>query len=102
MLRSHGIKVESGFIENELKKINEVFIKYITKKMPFVTVKVAQSLDGKIAAYTGDSKWITSDKSRSLAHRLRRDYDAIMVGINTVLRDNPRLDAWYSKNIFSR
>ena len=76
MLRSHGITVESGFLENELKKINEVFIKYITKKIPFVTVKVAQSLDGKIAAHTGDSKWITSDKSRALAHRLRRDFDA--------------------------
>ena len=65
--------------------------------MPFVTVKVAQSLDGKIATYTGDSKWISSDRSRGYAHRLRQEYDAIMVGVNTVLRDNPRLDVWFSK-----
>jgi len=97
ILRQHNIKVKAGFLEQELKKINEVFIKYITKKMPFVTVKVAQSLDGKIATKTGDSKWITSDKSRSYAHRLRQNYDAIMVGVNTVLRDNPKLDVWFSK-----
>lgn len=97
ILRQHNIKVEVGILEEELRKINEVFIKYITKRMPFVTVKVAQSLDGKIATKTGESKWITSDKSRAYAHRLRRDYDAIMVGVNTVLRDNPRLNAWFSK-----
>jgi len=77
--------------------MNEVFIKYITKKIPYVTVKVAQSLDGKIATESGDSKWITSDKSRALAHRMRKDYDAIVVGVNTVLRDNPSLNAWFSK-----
>jgi len=97
ILRQQGIKVKAGFLEDKLKKINEVFIKYITKRMPFVTVKVGQSLDGKIATRTGDSKWITSDKSRSYAHRLRLDYDAIMVGVNTVLRDDPKLDAWFSK-----
>jgi len=97
ILRQHNIKVEVGILEEELKKMNEVFIKYITKRMPFVTVKVAQSLDGKIATKTGESKWITSDKSRAYAHRLRRDYDAIMVGVNTVLRDNPRLNAWFSQ-----
>jgi diaminohydroxyphosphoribosylaminopyrimidine deaminase/5-amino-6-(5-phosphoribosylamino)uracil reductase len=80
-----------GFLEDRLRKLNEVFIKYITKRIPFITVKVGQSLDGKIATRTGDSKWITSDKSRNYAHRLRREFDAIMVGVNTVLRDNPRL-----------
>jgi diaminohydroxyphosphoribosylaminopyrimidine deaminase/5-amino-6-(5-phosphoribosylamino)uracil reductase len=65
--------------------------------MPFITIKVAQSLDGRIATRTGDSKWISSDKSRIFAHRLRRDFDAVMVGVNTVLRDNPKLDAWFSK-----
>jgi len=94
ILKQHKIKVQIGFLEEELRKLNEVFIKYITKRMPFVTVKVAESLDGKIATRSGDSKWITSDKSRAFAHRLRRNYDAIMVGVNTVLRDNPRLDAW--------
>ncbi len=97
MLRQHNIKVETGILENELKKVNEVFIKYIAKRVPFITVKVGQSLDGKIATKTGDSQWITSDKSRAYAHRLRAGYDAIMVGVNTVLRDNPKLDAWFSK-----
>ncbi|MEK6728210.1 MAG: bifunctional diaminohydroxyphosphoribosylaminopyrimidine deaminase/5-amino-6-(5-phosphoribosylamino)uracil reductase RibD [Candidatus Omnitrophota bacterium] len=97
ILKQYGIKVRVGFLENKLKKINESFIKYITKGMPFITVKVAESLDGKIATKTGDSKWITSDKSRSLSHRMRQNYDAIMVGVNTVLRDNPKLDTWFSK-----
>ncbi len=97
ILRQHGIKVEVGFLGEELKKLNEVFLKYIIKRMPFVTVKVAQSLDGRIATRTGDSKWITTDASRSVAHRMRQDYDAIMVGVNTILRDNPKLDAWFAK-----
>ncbi len=97
ILKAHKIKVETGFLENKLKKLNEAFIKYITRKIPFVTVKVGESLDGKIATRTGDSKWITSDKSRAYAHRLRSNYDAIMVGVNTILRDNPRLDAWFSR-----
>jgi diaminohydroxyphosphoribosylaminopyrimidine deaminase/5-amino-6-(5-phosphoribosylamino)uracil reductase len=97
ILKQHKIKIEVGILEDKLRRINEAFIKYITKRMPFVTVKVAQSLDGKIATRTGDSKWITSDKSRGYAHRLRQDYDAIMVGVNTILRDNPKLDTWFSK-----
>ncbi len=97
ILKQYGINVNAGYLEDELKKMNEVFIKYITKRMPFVTVKVAQSLDGKIATRTYDSKWITSDESRIYAHRIRQDYDAIMVGVNTVLRDNPKLDAWFAK-----
>jgi len=97
ILKAHKIKVEAGLLEDKLRKINEPFIKYITRKIPFVTVKVGQSLDGKIATRTGDSKWITSDRSRALAHRLRSGYDAIMVGVNTILRDDPRLDAWFSK-----
>lgn len=96
ILRRHKIKVEVGFLEEELRVMNEAFIKYISKNMPFVTVKVAQSLDGKIATKTGESKWITSDKSRIYAHRLRRNYDAVMVGVNTILRDNPRLNPWFS------
>ncbi len=98
ILRNNRIKVEVGVLEDALKKVNEAFIKYITKNLPFVTVKVAQSLDGKIAAKTGDSKWITSDKSRVYSHRIRKNYDAIMVGVNTILRDNPRLNAWFSKH----
>jgi diaminohydroxyphosphoribosylaminopyrimidine deaminase/5-amino-6-(5-phosphoribosylamino)uracil reductase len=97
ILKNHGIKVKVGVLEDKLRKLNEVFIKYITKRLPFVTVKVAQSLDGRIATRTGDSKWITSDKSRSYSHRIRQYYDAIMVGVNTVLRDNPRLKPWFVK-----
>ncbi len=96
LLKQSNIKVRAGFLEEQLKKINESFIKYITTRIPLVTVKVGQSLDGRIATRTGDSKWITSDKSRSFAHKLRQDYDAIMVGVNTVLRDNPRLNTWFS------
>jgi len=97
ILKQNKIKVEVGVLEEQLRKMNEAFIKYISKRMPFIMVKVAQSLDGKIATRIGDSKWITSDKSRAFAHRMRQDYDAIMVGINTVLRDNPRLNVWFSK-----
>lgn len=96
LLKQGNIKVRHGVLSDELAGINESFIKYITTRLPFVTVKVAQSLDGRIATYTGDSKWITSDKSRAFAHKIRKDYDAIMVGVNTVLRDNPRLNAWSS------
>jgi len=96
-LKQLGIKVRVGFLEDELRKMNEVFIKYITRGLPFVTVKAAQSLDGRIATRTGNSKWITSDKSRGFAHRLRQDFDAVMVGVNTILRDNPKLNAWFSK-----
>lgn len=98
LLKEHGIKVSVGYLEEELRAMNRVFIKYITKRIPFVTVKIAQSLDGKIATRTYDSKWITSDKSRIYAHRIRQNYDAIMVGVNTVLRDNPKLDAWFAKH----
>ncbi|TRZ96413.1 bifunctional diaminohydroxyphosphoribosylaminopyrimidine deaminase/5-amino-6-(5-phosphoribosylamino)uracil reductase RibD [bacterium] len=97
ILKQHKIKVRVGFLEDRLKKLNEVFIKYITRRLPFITVKVAESLDGKIATKRGDSKWITSDKSRLYAHRQRQNYDAIMVGVNTILRDNPRLETWFSK-----
>ncbi len=97
LLKQSNIKVKVGVLADKLVKINEGFVKYITTGLPLVTVKVGQSLDGRIATYCGDSKWITSDKSRAYAHRIRKDYDAIMVGVNTVLRDNPRLNAWFSK-----
>jgi diaminohydroxyphosphoribosylaminopyrimidine deaminase/5-amino-6-(5-phosphoribosylamino)uracil reductase len=96
ILRQNKIKVKVGFLEDELRTLNAVFIKYISKRIPFITVKVGQSLDGKIATRTGDSKWVTSDKSRSYAHKLRSEFDAVMVGVNTVLRDNPRLSPWLS------
>ncbi|MCM8778256.1 MAG: bifunctional diaminohydroxyphosphoribosylaminopyrimidine deaminase/5-amino-6-(5-phosphoribosylamino)uracil reductase RibD [Candidatus Omnitrophica bacterium] len=91
-LRKKGIEVELGILEEEAKKLNEVFLKYITQKIPFVTVKVAQSLDGKIATRTGESRWITSEKARDLVKELRNEVDAVMVGVNTVIKDNPLLN----------
>lgn len=92
ILRRHGIEVETGILEEECRRMNEIFFHYIETGMPFVAVKYAMTLDGKIAAYTGDSKWITKDKTREHVHYLRKKYSAIMVGINTVLADNPMLN----------
>lgn len=91
VLRKNGIKVESGVLEAEARRLNEAFIKFITTKLPFVTVKIAQSIDGKIATYTGDSKWITSKEARVFSHRLRSEADAIMVGVKTIIKDDPFL-----------
>lgn len=91
MLREAGIKVTVGVLQKEAEKLNEAFIKYITTRRPFVALKWAMTLDGKIATVTGDAKWISNSVSRAYVHRLRDEYDAILVGINTVLRDNPSL-----------
>lgn len=86
-----GIEVKSGILEDECKKINEVFMKYIVKKEPFVIMKAAMSLDGKIATKTGESKWITGETARKNVHELRSEVSGIMVGVNTVLKDDPEL-----------
>ncbi len=91
-LKMRGIKTRIGILEEECKKLNEAYMKWIKKKVPFVIVKSAVSLDGKIATKTGDSKYITSMEARSYVHQLRSGVDAVMVGINTVLKDNPQLD----------
>ncbi len=90
-LRKHGIAVESGVLEPEAQRINEIFVKYAKTRMPFVALKAAMSMDGKIATRNGDSKWITGEKARKYAHLLRSKYDSILVGINTVLKDDPQL-----------
>lgn len=90
-LKKQGIEVVISEIRNEAESINKPYIKFITKKLPYVTVKVAQSLDGKIATRCGDSKWISSEDSRRYVHGLRSRVDAVMVGANTVIKDNPLL-----------
>jgi len=90
-LQEAGIDVTMGVLEEEARELNEVFIKYITTGLPFVVAKAAVSLDGKIATRTGRSKWITGEAARAYGHRLRDWYDAIMVGIGTVLADDPSL-----------
>ncbi|MBS3105752.1 bifunctional diaminohydroxyphosphoribosylaminopyrimidine deaminase/5-amino-6-(5-phosphoribosylamino)uracil reductase RibD [Candidatus Woesearchaeota archaeon] len=90
-LKFRGLKTKIGILEKDAKKLNEVFIKYIKTKRPFVILKVAMSVDGKIATSTGDSKYITSKEARTYVHQLRSDVDAVMIGLNTLLRDNPEL-----------
>lgn len=90
-LQNAGIKVEVGPLENEAKKLNEIYINHITTGLPFITSKIAMSLDGKIATSSGESRWITCEESRAYVHRLRKKADAILVGVNTIIKDNPRL-----------
>lgn len=93
ILEDAGIHVEYGFLQDELRKQNEVFFKWIENKKPFIVLKAAMTLDGKIATATGQSKWITNETSRAYGYKLRDIYDGIMVGINTVIEDNPMLTA---------
>ncbi|MEW5785009.1 MAG: bifunctional diaminohydroxyphosphoribosylaminopyrimidine deaminase/5-amino-6-(5-phosphoribosylamino)uracil reductase RibD [Bacillota bacterium] len=90
-LAAAGIKIKTGVLEEKARRLNEVFVKYITTGTPFTAIKAAMSLDGKIATRSGESHWISGEKSRQFVHRLRHNYDAVMVGIETVLQDNPLL-----------
>ncbi|MBU4334860.1 MAG: bifunctional diaminohydroxyphosphoribosylaminopyrimidine deaminase/5-amino-6-(5-phosphoribosylamino)uracil reductase RibD, partial [Candidatus Omnitrophica bacterium] len=89
---SSKVNVRVGVLAQEAKVINEAFIKHVKCGMPFVVAKCAQTLDGKIAASSGHSKWITSSKTREYTHKLRDEFDAILVGSNTVLKDDPSLN----------
>jgi len=90
-LKRAGIKITTGILEKEAIAINLPYIKYIKTGLPYVTLKMAQSIDGKIATRSGDSRWITSESARAYVQRLRGKVDAVMVGANTVLKDDPSL-----------
>ncbi len=90
-LQEAGIVVTTGLMEKEARRLNEFFFKYIQTKLPFIGVKAAMTLDGKIATVSGESKWITGDEARLHGHRLRNTYDAILVGVGTIISDNPSL-----------
>lgn len=91
ILRQQGIDTRVGVIEEECRSLNEAHFKYMATGIPLVTVKFAQTLDGRIATVTGNSQWISSAESQRLAHRLRTLNDAVMVGVGTILADNPQL-----------
>ena len=93
ILEDAGIEVVTGVEVEEIKDLNKVFLKYIKTKRPYVLLKTAMTLDGKIASYTGDSKWITNEKSRQLVHKLRSEMMGIVAGIGTVKADNPMLNS---------
>lgn len=92
ILREHGIEVTEGIMVPECREFNDVFFHYITTGFPFVAMKYAMTMDGKIACYTGESKWVTGEKAREHVQTLRNRYRGIMVGINTVLKDDPMLN----------
>ncbi|MFH0862439.1 MAG: bifunctional diaminohydroxyphosphoribosylaminopyrimidine deaminase/5-amino-6-(5-phosphoribosylamino)uracil reductase RibD [Candidatus Altiarchaeota archaeon] len=92
-LEAAGVKVRSGLLAKECERVNEVFFHYSRTGRPFVLLKAAMSADGQIASKTGQSKWVTGDETRKLVHVIRSRYDAILVGINTVLKDDPELTA---------
>lgn len=93
VLSSAGIQVEEGVLEGLAGRLNEAYVKWITTSMPFVTLKMAMSLDGRSATRTGDSKWVSSEPSRLDVHEERARSDAVMVGLGTVIADDPRLTA---------
>ncbi len=90
-LKRAGIKVRSGVLEKECRVLIEAFAKYITRRMPFVTLKLAATLDGRIASAGGDARWISGETSRLAVHRFRNEVDAVLVGLGTVKADDPQL-----------
>lgn len=97
ILQSNGVRVDVGILESECLQLNEHYVKHITSGIPYVTVKYAQTLDGRIATKSGDSQWISSEQSRKYVHHLRRIHDSIMVGRKTVATDDPRLTVRHVK-----
>ncbi len=92
-LRAAGIEVHTGVLGDACQAANEMWFKFITRKLPWVVLKAAVTLDGKLASRSGDSRWVSSPRSRALAHMLRDELDAVLIGIGTALADDPRLTA---------
>lgn len=99
ILQEAGMDVVAGIEEEKLKEQNRIFLKYITTRRPWVTLKTAMTLDGKIAAYTGDSKWVTGEKARERVQRMRKEHMGIMVGVGTVMADDPLLTCRLEGNV---
>jgi len=91
IIEENGIEVDFGYLCDELTEMNRVFLKYIQTKSPYVVMKTAMTLDGKIASRTGDSRWVSNEKSRARVHQLRNELSGIMVGVDTVIADDPML-----------
>jgi len=91
-LKKAGIEIIQGVLEDEAKFLNRIFIKNITQNLPYVVLKTATTMDGKIATKTGDSKWITSERSRNEVYKMRKDFDCILTSSNTVIADNPIME----------
>ncbi len=91
-LRNHNVQVETGVLAEKGQKLNEAFFKYMKENKPFFVQKAAQTLDGFLATSQGDSRWITGEKSRAYGHKLRHELDAVLIGGNTLISDNPRLN----------
>ncbi len=90
-LKDAGIEVITGILGSECKELNKFFIKFVTDKIPYVSLKIAQSIDGKIALDNFKSQWITGEASRKYVHQLRSEYDVVLIGKNTARYDNPSL-----------
>lgn len=90
-LKAAGIEVKVGILEDECKDVNKFFVKFVTAKLPYVSLKIAQSIDGKIALNNYKSQWITGEASRKYVHKLRSEYDVVLIGKNTAKYDNPSL-----------
>jgi len=97
-LKKAQIEVLTGLLEKKVAKQNEIYVKYITTKSPFVLMKSAISFDGKITSKNGQPAWITNEKSRRIVHELRNTYDAILIGVNTIIADNPILNTRLNRN----
>jgi len=101
-LRSKGVTVTEHVLEDKCRELNEGYIKYIKMGIPLITIKIAQTIDGRIATSTGHSKWITAQESRVMSHKLRALHDGVLVGVGTVIADDPQLTVRYTKGVSPR